>query len=197
MLMRRRVMMEEKNNITVETWIFAVVKYYLAIHAVSVVNYIGIIVVGYLTNIIWLLPFISDNIGYTARVMISMFIGTVIALFCLWEISKAGGAKATVKRKFSKKIAIWGNVIAGALYCLTALPFINSSLSSLFGIAYFPMLLVNNNFWGVLIISPFIVIIKILGAFYGYNNVILAQPTLSVEKKEEAPKPRSWKDSVK
>ena len=195
--MRRRVMMEEKNTITVETWIFAVAKYYLAIHAVSVVNYIGIIVVGYLTNIIWLLPFISDNIGYTARVMISMFIGTVIALFCLWEISKAGGAKATVKRKFSKNIAIWGNVIAGALYCLTALPFINSSLSSLFGIAYFPMLLVNNNFWGVLIISPFIVIIKILGAFYGYNNVVLAQPTLNVEKKEEAPKPRSWKDSVK
>ena len=180
-------------------FILTALKSFAVILLYSFAYYVSTFIIMYLSNF--------TMIKWEQRQLACLILGCVAALILYFYQSMGESARLTVLQKYDGALLIASHVTGHVLFVLFALIYKNtppfeSLISYPLSIAFLPIYLTGNLFWGCLIAAVPLLITKILGLQVGRYRILREKPYLrdSETVLDTPPKTNpkgSWRDSIR
>lgn len=182
------------------TFILTALKSFAVILLYSFAYYISTFIIMYLSNF--------TMIKWEQRQLVCLILGCVAALILYFYQSMGESARLTVLQKYDGTLLILSHVAGHLLFVLFALVYKNvppfeTLISYPLSIAFLPIYLTGNLFWGSLIAAAPLLITKIVGLWVGRCRILKEKPYLREYLETErdafpATTPKgSWRDSLR
>ena len=179
-------------------FLLGALKSFAVILLYSFLYYISTFIIMYLSNF--------TMIEWGQRQLACLILGSVAALIIYFYQSMGESARLTRLQKYDGTLLIMSHVAGHALFVLLALIYKNTPpfetlISYPLSIAFLPIYLTGNLFWGCLIAAVPLLITKILGLQFGRYRILKEKPYLrdSETVLDTPPKTNpkgSWRDSI-
>ena len=171
------------------TFLLTALKSFAVILLYSFAYYIVTFIIMYLSNF--------TMIKWEHRQLACLIVGSVATLIIYFYQSMGEGVRLTVLQKYEGSLLIASHATGHLLFVLLALIYRNvppfeTLISYPLSIAFLPIYLTDNLFWGCLIAAGPLLIAKILGLEFGRYRILQEKPylkNLEVESDTLPPQP--------
>ena len=143
-------------------------------------------------------------VSWEVRQTVCLALGLVVTFLLYFVISKGESVRLAVKQKYEPLLVMLAHGMGHLLFILASLIFIAYPLDSTatvilwaFGVAFLPILWTENIFFGTLIVTVPLLLVKIFGLWFGHYRILKEKPYLKEETSEPAERLKgSWRDTV-